>query len=107
MKKNFIGGRKMHLYLSNFNCTFINQGENRRDLLILYCKKLIMNGIIISTDKKEEIKLFAQLAKQLGIKSKVLTDEEMLDLGLLNAMNEGRKSGYVSKEEIERKLNRT
>ena len=65
-----------------------------------------MNGIIISTDNKAEIKLFVQLAKRLGIKSKVLSEEEMLDLGLLNAMKEGRKSGYVSKEEIEKKLNR-
>ena len=66
-----------------------------------------MNGIIISTDNKEEIKLFAQLAKRLGIKSKVLSEEEMLDLGLLNAMKEGRKSGYVSKKEIEKKLTLT
>ena len=79
----------------------MNQDENRQDLLISYRKKLIMNGIIISTDDNEAIKLFAQLAKRLGIKSKVLTEDEMLDLGLLNAMKAGRKSGYVSKEEIE------
>jgi hypothetical protein len=65
-----------------------------------------MNGILISTDDKEEIKLFVALAKKLGIKSKVLSEEEMLDLGLLNAMKEGHKSGYVSKEEINKKLNR-
>jgi len=82
----------------------MNQNENRQDLLILNRKKLIMNGIIISTDDKSEIKLFVQLAKRLGIKSKVLTEEDMLDLGLLNAMKEGRKSGYVTKEEIDKKL---
>lgn len=84
----------------------MNQNENRQDLLILNRKKLIMNGIIISSDDKAEIKLFVQLAKRLGIKSKVLSEEEMLDLGLLTAMKEGRKSGYVSKEEIDKKLNR-
>lgn len=83
----------------------MNHKESRQDLLILSRKNLIMNGIIISTDDKEEIKLFVQLAKRLGIKSKVLSEEEMLDLGLLNAMKEGKKSGYVSKEEIEKKLN--
>ena len=76
----------------------MNHKESRQDLLILSRKNLIMNGIIISTDDKEEIKLFVQLAKRLGIKSKVLSEEEMLDLGLLNAMKEGKKSGYVSKK---------
>jgi hypothetical protein len=64
-----------------------------------------MNGIIISTDDKEEIKLFVQLAKRLGIKSKVLSEEEMLDLGLLKAIKEEKNSGYVSREEIDKKLN--
>ena len=84
----------------------MNRDEDRQKLLILSRKKLIMNGIIISTEDKEQIKLFVQLAKRLGIKSKVLSEEEMLDLGLLNAMKEGQKSGYVSKEEIQKKLNR-
>jgi hypothetical protein len=64
-----------------------------------------MNGIIISTDDKEEIKLFVQLAKRLGIKCKVLSEEEMLDLGLLKAIKEEKNSGYVSREEIDKKLN--
>jgi hypothetical protein len=84
----------------------MEQKENPQVLLILNRKKLIMNGIIISTDDKEEIKLFAALAKRLGAKSKVLSEEEMLDLGLLNAMKEGRNSGYVSKEAIDKKLSR-
>jgi hypothetical protein len=33
----------------------MNQNENRQNLLILNRKKLIMNGIIISTDDKSEI----------------------------------------------------
>ena len=84
----------------------MEQKENPQILLILNRKKLIMNGIIISTDDKEEIKLFAALAKRLGAKSKILSEEEMLDLGLLNAMKEGRNSGYVSKEAIDKKLSR-
>ena len=41
----------------------------------------------------------------MGIKSKVLSEDEMLDLGLLAAMKEGRKSGKDSMEEIDKKLN--
>ena len=59
----------------------------------------------IIANYKEEIKLFAALAKRLGAKSKILSEEEMLDLGLLNAIKDGRNSGYVSKEAIDKKLN--
>jgi len=82
----------------------MEQKENSQILLILNRKKLIMNGIIISTEDKEEIKLFAALAKRLGAKSKILSEEEMLDLGLLNAIKDGRNSGYVSKEAIDKNL---
>jgi hypothetical protein len=83
----------------------MEQKENSQILLILKRKNLIMNGIIISTEDKEEIKLFAALAKRLGAKSKILSEEEMLDLGLLNAIKDGRNSGYVSKEAMDKTLN--
>jgi hypothetical protein len=44
------------------------------------------------------LKLFSDLAKKLGIKAKAISDEELLDLGLLKAMEEGRKSKFVSKK---------
>jgi hypothetical protein len=65
-----------------------------------------MKSIIIKTDDTKEIKLFKQPAKRPGKKSKVLSKEEMLDLGLLKAMKKGRKSDYVSEDEINAALKR-
>lgn len=65
-----------------------------------------MSGLIITASNKTDLKLFSDLAKRIGVKVKTLTDEEILDLGLLKAMEEGRKSKYVSKERIMNKLSK-
>jgi hypothetical protein len=63
-----------------------------------------MSGLIISTRKKTDLQLFADLAKRLGVKTKMVTDEELLDFGLLKAMEEGRGSKFVSTDIIMQKL---
>jgi len=68
------------------------------------CK--FMNAIVISTQNKADLKLFSDLAQRIGIKTKTLTDEELLDLGLLNAMEEGKETEFVPKELIMKKLKR-
>jgi hypothetical protein len=65
-----------------------------------------MNAIVISTQNKADLKLFSDLAQRIGIKTKTLTDEELLDLGLLNAMEEGKETEFVPKELIMKKLKR-
>ena len=64
-----------------------------------------MTGLFIPAADKSDLKIFIDLAKRIGIKTKQLSEEEMLDLGLFNAMKEGRKSAFVSKESILKKLN--
>ena len=63
-----------------------------------------MNGLIITTTNKEDLKLSTELAKRIGVKAKKLTDEELLDLGLLKAMKEGKKTKFVPKSRILSKL---
>jgi hypothetical protein len=46
------------------------------------------------------------LAKRVGVKASSISDEEILDLGLLNAMEEGKKTKFVPKEIIMDKLGR-
>ena len=57
-----------------------------------------MNGLILTAPDKTDLKLISELAKKLGINAKTISDEELLDLGLLKAMEEGRKSKFVSKD---------
>jgi hypothetical protein len=63
-----------------------------------------MSGLIITASNKTDLKLFSDLAKRIGVNVKLLSDEEILDLGLLKAMEEGRKTRFVSKERIMNKL---
>ena len=63
-----------------------------------------MNALVLTTSNKSELKIFSELAKLVGIQAKVLSDEDVLDFGLLKAMEEGRKSKIVSKESVMKKL---
>jgi len=63
-----------------------------------------MTGLIITTTNKTDLKLFADLARRIGVKAKPLSDEDILDLGLLEAMEDGRKTKFVSRERIMKKL---
>ena len=65
-----------------------------------------MTGLIITATKKTDLKLFTDLAKRIGIKVKSVSEENLLDLGLLKAMAEGRKTKFVSRERIMNKLQR-
>jgi hypothetical protein len=65
-----------------------------------------MTSLLISATKKTDIKLLTDLANRIGIKVKTLSNEDILDLGLLKAMEEGSKSGYVSREQVMKKLKR-
>jgi hypothetical protein len=63
-----------------------------------------MTGLIITTTNKTDLKLFTDLARRIGIKAKTLSDEDIIDLGLLEAMEEGRKTKFVSRDRIMKKL---
>lgn len=63
-----------------------------------------MNGLVITSDNKDDLKLFVDLAKRIGIKIKTLSEDDLLDMGLLRAMEDGRKTKLVSKERIMKKL---
>lgn len=60
-----------------------------------------MSTLIINSSKMADLKLFVDLAKQLGISSKMLTQEE---IGLYKAMLEGRKTKLVSRTSVMKKL---
>jgi len=63
-----------------------------------------MSGLILTATNQTDLELFIALAKRIGIKAKSLTDEEILDFGLLKAMEEGKKTKFVSRERIIKKL---
>jgi len=63
-----------------------------------------MENILISTDTKEDARLLLTLAKKLGFSSMLLSREEKEDVGLLIAMEEGRKSKFVPRSVVMKRL---
>lgn len=65
-----------------------------------------MTSILITPKSKSDIAVLKAIAKKMGFKATVLTQEQQEEMGLLNAMLEGRKSKLISKSVVLMTLNR-
>jgi hypothetical protein len=63
-----------------------------------------MESIVINPKTKDEAKLISDLLEKMNISSKVITDEEKEDLGLLMMMKEVDRNDKVTREEVMKKL---
>ncbi len=59
-----------------------------------------MELVIKDIKSTQDIKLFTELAKRLGLKTAKLFLEEKEEIGLGIAIEKGRKTGYVAEETI-------
>lgn len=64
-----------------------------------------MDSIVINPRTKDEAKIVTELLERMNISSKVITDEEKEDMGLLMMMKEADRNEKVSREEVMKKLN--
>lgn len=64
-----------------------------------------MSSIVINPKNESEFEFISKLLKKLGVKSKVLSEEEMEDIGLGIMMKEAKRSETVSEKEVLKKLN--
>ncbi|OFY94139.1 MAG: hypothetical protein A3K10_02855 [Bacteroidetes bacterium RIFCSPLOWO2_12_FULL_31_6] len=65
-----------------------------------------MQSILIDLNSQKDMSFLLEFVKRMGYKSRILTDEEKEDMGLLKAMKEGRKGQYVSRETVMKKLDK-
>ncbi|MEQ6118068.1 hypothetical protein [Reichenbachiella sp. MALMAid0571] len=63
-----------------------------------------MSSIVINPKNEEELKFVSELLQKLGVASKVLSDEELEDLGLSMLMKDVDRSEVVLEDEILSKL---
>lgn len=63
-----------------------------------------METAILQAKSGNDLKLILQLAKKLGISTKKLSEEEMLDIGLSVAITEGRTGEFTDVDEFLRTL---
>ena len=63
-----------------------------------------METLLLQSESKKEIKILAALAKKIGLKATLITNEAMEDIGLANAMKKGRTGEYVNANAYLKKL---
>lgn len=63
-----------------------------------------MESIVVNPKTKDEIKVITDLLNKMNIQSKIITDEEKEDMGLLMMMKEADRNARVTKEEVMKKL---
>jgi hypothetical protein len=65
-----------------------------------------MNTVILHSKSKNDLDLLLEIAKKFGIKAKVLTETEMEDIGLGNAVKTGQTGKFIDTESFLKKLGR-
>ncbi len=63
-----------------------------------------MNSAIVTSKSEKDLKLLLDLAKKLNIKTKLLTKEEIEDLGLAKTISVGRTKKYVDVDKFLKKI---
>lgn len=65
-----------------------------------------METIVLQSDSEENLQKILDLAHRIGVSVKVLSDEELEDIGMVQAIQEGRTGDYVNTEDFLQRLNR-
>ena len=65
-----------------------------------------METLLVQGNSKADIKIFENLAKRLGLKSKFIDLEAIEDIALANAMETGRTGQYVDTNDFLTNLKR-
>jgi hypothetical protein len=65
-----------------------------------------MQTAILNSESESDLKLLLELAKKLGIKSKVLSINEIEEIGLANAIKKGRTGEYIDAKDFLNKLSK-
>jgi len=63
-----------------------------------------MSTIVVNPKNKEEFQFLSELLLKLNIRVKVISDEEIEDLGLSFLMKDVDRSDFVSEDEVMMKL---
>lgn len=63
-----------------------------------------MQKALLESESVSDLKLLLDLAKKLGIKSKILSMDEIEEIGMANAIKIGRTNEYIDTNEFLKKI---
>lgn len=59
-----------------------------------------MKSLLLTPESEADLKLLLALAKKMGVASRTLSEEEQEELGLVRAIEAGRKTPLVSRDAV-------
>lgn len=65
-----------------------------------------MEALLVQVKDRAELKLISDLLKKMQIETKLLTEEQREDLGLIKLMKQADRTQKVSREKVMAKLGR-
>jgi hypothetical protein len=65
-----------------------------------------MEALLVQVKDKSELKLISDLLKKMQIETKLLTEEQREDFGLIKLMKQADRTQKVSREQVMAKLGR-
>lgn len=65
-----------------------------------------MEAAIFNSESKSDITLLMNIAKKLGLKTKRLSQEEIEDMALANAIKSGRTGEYINTDDFLKKISK-
>ncbi|MBL1213067.1 MAG: hypothetical protein HND52_06910 [Ignavibacteriae bacterium] len=63
-----------------------------------------MKSALITSGSHEELKLILEVSQKMGLKSTMLSNEQIEELSLINAIKEGKTGTYVDKDKFIKSL---
>lgn len=63
-----------------------------------------METLLLQSESKKDMKMLADLAKKIGLKTVSLKNADLEDFALANAMQKGRTGEYINTENYLKKL---
>jgi hypothetical protein len=70
-------------------------------------KNIDMQTVVLKSNSKSELKLLTDLAQRIGVQVKYLSESELEDMGMLNAIKKGRTKEYVDTDDFLSELETT
>ena len=63
-----------------------------------------MQTVVLNSNSKANIKLLMDLAKKIGVQSRLLSETEIEEIGLINSIKLGRTDEYIDTSKYIQKL---
>ena len=63
-----------------------------------------METAILNSNSKADLKLILDLARKIGVKTRILTEADIEEIGLANAIKSGKTGQYVDTKSFINKL---